>query len=90
MKKIRNTQLMLRILPFVLTIMLLMSCDSQNTNKSGYKDYQGNLYVDTIVMSDAEQNQVRITLGWNEEIGEITVEEDSAQLPKRIEQKMMS
>ena len=36
-------------------------------------------------MSDAEQNQVRITLGWNEEIGEITVEEDSAQLPKRIE-----
>lgn len=29
MKKIRNTQLMLRTLPFALTIMLLMSCDSQ-------------------------------------------------------------
>lgn len=85
MKQIRNTQLMPRALPFVLIILVLISCDSKESNRTIYEDYQGNLYVDTIVMADAEQHQVRITLGWNEETGKITVEEDSAQLPKRIE-----
>lgn len=85
MKQIRNTQLMLKALPFVLIILALISCDSKESNRAGDEDYQGNLYVDTIVMADAEQNQVRITMGWGDDVGEITVEEDCVQLPKRIE-----
>ena len=83
MKQI-NTQCMLMSLPFFIIIFVLISCDSKKSNRAGYENFQGNRYVDTLAVN-GEQHQVRIKLEWGNDVGEITVEEDSAQLPKRIE-----